>query len=312
MHPVSSSQDGEHRTSRNSIDVGVHEMAFLDFGLAPRQSIYLDFDARDNSEKDIIVDNFTAYDLGFAIPTRESPWHEYFDRISQQEISALVELFSPPSIDSKILIYEGISALAVGSTPYPLEYWKRLEGVCERMNDAIALEYAKRKGEDIDVLICSSDNRSSRLNATIIKNGFASLAHNLKDIGWTQDSIDCEPMWVAILALAAHSLRWPIEIVKDKHENGTTFMTVPDEFRAQEGNRGVIRLKEFIYWGTSVLLSPPDARRIHVRARLDVPLREILRDERCLGQSFTLLLEGGKYWEFGTRAKMHKELFRGN
>lgn len=254
--------------------------------LPDRQTCYRSLKEPADSVEHAVVDaeNFRLYDKGLPIPTSEVSWHCYLSRLSHAELKALTTFISPNIFDSRFLIDSGISLLAVGTTTFPPQYWHGLERFASNEDPAIA-EIVKRQGEDIDVLVCSSMN-PARLQGTFTP---------------TQPTALPDRPWFKEFLEAGRKLNWKTELTHRNHEDGTGYLYIPAHERRNDAS--VHRYKQRAM-GPSIIIKPPNCRPFHFRMQISDPLPMILRDERCTGRSFSLLLESGKYWELHARVKV--------
>lgn len=191
----------------------------------------------------------------------EIPRIEYLKRLAPHERVNLANMFM--SFDRLVRVMPGLTALVVGSTTFDETYWEGLRQYLEA-NDPSKIGYADRRGEDIDIILCSDSY------------------YELGDWSLT------ECMQLAMRDLREAGINWHFE--EDARENGTSYLTVPEEYRQQQGE-SVIRHKRISYLADTLVITFPEGRNVHLSfTRMLAELK--LKHERINDFPFSLLFRG--------------------
>ena len=191
----------------------------------------------------------------------------YLTSLPKQERTALAEFL-------KLLFADRLSrlgtfgALAVGTTTYPYEYWLKLERDL-RGKDPEKLDFVQRRGEDIDIQLCS-ENCGYVIPEPEINEAVAEILEQ-KGIKFERQA--------------------------DRCTSRVSYLGVPPEYRAQHG-QSVLRIKDVNYGAPNLRAEFEGARTIHIIYSFSECLDQKLQREESQGLPHVVLFRRNAYQEF--------------
>jgi len=209
--------------------------------------------------------NWYEQDQKVEFPTREVPRDAVLRNMSRDERNALVYLFGTGGILSRL--QKTISAygvFAVGTITYPTSYWVGLEKYLME-KDPTKLNYVKRRGQDIDLIITEEI--------------FDGLEGDRKD--------NVVEIMHELLRKATRKGEFFYDFSEEARENGTQYLTVPEEYIEKEG-QSVLRTKPIAWAGPNFRIKIRGCRWFHVSFD-GKNIENKLRKERIANCYFSLL-----------------------
>ncbi|MEK6850380.1 MAG: hypothetical protein AABX85_02295 [Nanoarchaeota archaeon] len=201
------------------------------------------------------------YEQGRVIPSYEIKKIKFISSLSKLERNVLGEL-------SKLIFADNLNRIgsfalfAVGTTTYPQSYWNGLRKYLEE-KDPSKLYFVERRGEDIDLQVCSED---CMLGKIVMEQALLLLPKILKD----------------------GKIKFQVE--EYKSHSGTGYIHSSE-------SRGVIRHKQIEYGSTKFRIESQSSRPFHL---FFDPLHCVdhkLNIERVHARPFSLLFRHGAYWD---------------
>lgn len=195
-------------------------------------------------------------------PTSEMPREVVLRNMSRDERNGLAYLFGTRGVFPKLSrVIGGFSIFAVGTITYPFSYWHKLEEYLKN-NDPSKMHYVHRRGQDIDLIIAS--------------NCFPGLIE------------EAVPYVTRQLEEAKKRRELSFKFSPEARKDGTSYMTVPKEYVAQEG-QAVLRHKRKEYKGPNFEIKFRFCREFHLSFERSWKTEEKLAIERVGDYSFSLL-----------------------
>jgi hypothetical protein len=218
---------------------------------------------------------------GEPFETRELSRAVYLQRLSPNERHALGIFFDNLHYFRRYGMGAGFTAFAIGTTTYENEYWEGLEKYLAK-HDPRKLHFAKRRGQDIDVKLCTESPYEYR-----------------------------DPkLWVKSMTEDLQKLGVPFRFEEEKSNGGTSYLNSPYEYR--EGK--VMRKKLPDYASPKFIVKFPVCRALHVCFEKSLSAETKLAEERINGHSFSILFRScdiGGLFEAIDQADSSPSLFNG-
>jgi hypothetical protein len=191
------------------------------------------------------------------LKTGEMPLEKYLkERLSEGERDAISKLFL--SLEMVYKANSCLMALAVGTTTFPDGYWDELEKFLKE-KDPSKLEYVKRRGEDIDILLAPD----FLTNCRFCEQPGEFLEQDLKNLGIN------------------------FEFEERGSESGANYFDVPKELQEKYGR--VIRTKGKDYCLDRYKINLQNSRQIHLWFDDMATSENRIAFERIWGYPFSIL-----------------------